>query len=66
MESEIDYTNVITMADYECPKHGNIKNDVMVSNLKGHEGLYCLYCWMEAIEASGVQKVKMVEKKKDG
>ena len=62
------YGKVVTLADFdefECPKHGNIGQNYLRSDLPGHEGLWCLACWTEVLDASGVQRVKRVEKKKD-
>lgn len=67
-EDEIEFGQVVTLADFdefECPKHGNIGQNFLRSDLPGHEGLWCLACWTEVLDSSGVCRVKRVEKKKD-
>jgi len=34
-----------------CPKHGEHSNSI-VSNIKGHEGVWCQICWIESLGES--------------
>jgi hypothetical protein len=31
-----------------CPKHGT-HNQYISSNIKGHEGHWCMLCWLESL-----------------
>jgi len=44
--------------EYVCPVHGDIRQETLVSNMKGHETLLCLRCFIEKLKELGVCEVK--------
>ena len=44
--------------EYVCPVHGDIRQEILVSNMKGNEAVLCLRCWIEKLKELGVCEVK--------
>jgi len=46
------------LKEYVCPVHGDIRKEVLLSNLKGNEAVLCLRCWIEKLKELGVCEVE--------
>jgi hypothetical protein len=44
--------------EFECPKHGNITQQVLSSSIEGYEMNLCLRCCLEKLQEIGVLKAK--------
>ena len=50
--STTDFPNPkIAQKQIVCPKHGT-HNQYISSNIKGHEGQWCMLCWLESLGPS--------------
>jgi hypothetical protein len=43
-----DFECVISQPKINCPKHG-IHEHMISSTIKGHEGSWCMKCWLESL-----------------
>jgi hypothetical protein len=60
MEEQIHYINQ-NSKQYECPKHGNVYQQVIKSDIPGLEGRWCLPCALEKLIELGVHSVKEIQ-----
>ena len=44
--------------EYVCPVHGDVGQKTFESNIKGHEAVLCLICYVEKLKEIGVCEVK--------
>ena len=42
---------------YVCPVHGDIGQSTLISNMKEHEAVLCLRCYIEKLIEIGVSEV---------
>lgn len=47
-ETQQEGTEIVTVI---CPKHGEHEHAI-VSNIEGHEGVWCQLCWLESMGPS--------------
>ena len=47
-ENSLERVEIITVI---CPKHGEHEHAI-VSNIEGHEGVWCQLCWLESLGPS--------------
>ena len=51
-QEPVDFVNVKpSQLQIVCPKHGT-HNQYISSNIKGHEGHWCMVCWLESLGPS--------------
>jgi hypothetical protein len=48
MDSSEFFINKIPELKVICPKHGT-HNQYIQSTVKGHEGQWCMLCWLESL-----------------